>query len=328
MFASLLNKGFRGSLVLLIVLLLTAALCSLLSVKSLENGTYPDLFYNYFKDKIHAPALVTLLNYSLIGLGMFLVSMVSVNQEISDKQNYFPVFIYFFISSTCVNPLELTPQLFTNLLLLYAFYKLLDTYRQEYVLKQIFDAGIWISFTLYFTISSVLFIPVFFIALSILRSFHWREWAMAILGVMVPVFFYECMAYLSNFNRWYVFGAAADYFRSFKVPVFSEYYLAFSTLLILLLLLSILQPLLRGFGNTVKKQRSKWILLWLLFFLIPAFFAGGHTNAGIILTYALPLSFLIGDFLFQIKQIKITNTLLSILMLSAVIVFLGKLGFI
>ncbi len=328
MFASLLNKGFRGSLALLIVLLLAAAISSILSVKSLENSSYPDLFYNYFKNEVHSKAMVTLFNFSFIALGLLLVSMVGVNQEISDKQNYFPVFLYLIISTACANPLEISPQLFTNVLLLYAFYKLLDTYRQEYVLKQIFDAGLWISLSLYFTISSILYLPVFFIALSILRSFHWREWVIGILGVMVPIFFYECMAYLSNFNQWYVFEATADYFQSFKSPSFSEYYIAFSTSLLLLLIVSILQQLLRGFGNTVKKQRSKWILLWLLLFCVPGIFAGGHTNSGIILAYAVPICFSIGDFLFQMKQLKITNTLLSILMLSAIVIFLGKLGFI
>jgi hypothetical protein len=99
------------------------------------------------------------------------------------------------------------------------------------------------------------------------------------------------MAYLSNFNRWYLFEAVELYFKSLKVPSFSEYYLPISISLFLLLVISFLHSLINGFGNTVKKQRTKSILLWFLFFCTFGFFSGGANSSNIILTYAFPLSF-------------------------------------
>jgi hypothetical protein len=74
----------------------------------------------------------------------------------------------------------------------------------------------------------------------------------------------------------------------------------------------------------VKKQKAKGIILWYLFFSLFGFFSGGATSSVIILTYAFPLAFFIGDFLFQIRRIKITNTILVLLLLCIALIFGGR----
>lgn len=326
MFAGLLNKGFRGSLVLLITVFLVSFLINYLSPVGLEQDHYPNLFYNYFAQKISSKLAINVLNFIFIGLGVLLVSLISVNQEIVDKQNYFPVFVYLLLCVVGVSPFQITSQIFTNVFVLFSIYRLLDTYRKDYVLKQIFEAAFWLSVSAFITISSVISFPLFFIILLILRPFSWREWIIALIGFFMPIFIYECMAYLSDFNQGYLFDAIALYFKFMKVPSFSEYYLPVSIALFFLLIISFFNSLLTGFGNTVKKQKTKSILLWFLFFSTFGFFSGGANSSNIILIYAFPLSFFIGDFLFNLKQIKITNTILAILIFCVVIVFLGQFG--
>ncbi|PBQ32724.1 hypothetical protein CNR22_13380 [Sphingobacteriaceae bacterium] len=326
MFADLLNKGFRGSLVLLITIFLVCFLINYLSPIALEQDHYPNLFYNYFAQKIHSKLAINALNFFFIGIGVLLVSLISVNQEITDKQNYFPVFLYLLLCVVGVSPLHITSQIFTNVFVLFSIYRLLDSYRKEYVLRQIFEAAFWLSFSSFITISSVISFPLFFIILLILRPFDWREWVIAIIGFATPLFMYECMAYLSNFNQGYLFDAIELYFQFMKVPSFSEYYLPLSISLFVLLVISFFHSLVNGFGNTVKKQRAKSILLWFLFFSTFGFFSGGANSCNIILVYAFPISFFIGDFLFSLKQIKITNTILAILIFCVTLVFLGQYG--
>lgn len=326
MFAGLLNKGFRGSLVLLITVFLVSFLINYLSPIGLEQDHYPNLFYNYFAEKISSKLAINALNFLFIGLGVLLVSLISVNQEIVDKQNYFPVFIYLLLCVLGVSPFQVTSQIFTNVFVLFSVYKLLDTYRKDYVLKQIFEAAFWLSVSAFITISSVISFPLFFIILLILRPFNWREWVIAVIGFFTPVFFYECMAYLSDFNQGYLADATELYFKFMKIPSFSEYYLPISITLFFLFIISLFHSLVNGFGNTVKKQRTKTILLWFLFFSTFGFFSGGANSSNIILIYAFPLSFFIGDFLFSLKQIKIANTILAILIFCVIIVFLGQFG--
>lgn len=326
MFADLLNKGFRGSLVLLIIIFLVCFLINVLSPIGLEQDSYPNLFYNYFTQKITSKLAINALNFFFIGIGVLLVSLISVNQEITDKQNYFPVFLYLLLCVVGVSPLQITSQIFTNVFVLFSIYRLLDTYRKDYVLRQIFEAAFWLSFSSFITISSVISFPLFFIILLILRPFNWREWVIAVIGFATPLFMYECMAYLSNFNQGYLFDAIELYFQFMKVPSFSEYYLPLSISLFVLLVISFFHSLVNGFGNTVKKQRAKSILLWFLFFSTFGFFSGGANSCNIILVYAFPISFFIGDFLFSLKQTKITNTILAILIFCVTLVFLGQYG--
>jgi len=325
-FAGLLNKGMRGSLALLITVFLLSAVLVYLAPISLESDHYPNLFYNYFARYVTGKFTITCINFFFIALNVMLVSLIAVRQEVVEKQNYFPVFLCLLLAVAAVHPFQLTPQIFTNTFVFFSIYKLLDTYRGENVLRQVFEAAFWLSLSSFITISSIICYPLFFIILLILRSFYWREWVVALLGFFLPLFLYECMAYLSNFNQWYFFHATELYFHSLRLPSFSEYYLPLSLSLFLLLLVSIGRGLLNGFGNTVKKQRAKSILLWFLFFSSFGFFSGGASSSSIILIYSLPLCFFIGDFLYGIKQQKITNTLLAILLLCVLLVFFGRFG--
>lgn len=324
MFARLLNKGFRGSLVLIISLLGLLFLLQFFAGRAIEQEFYPNLFYNYFTQFVQSKWAITLLNLSFVGLGLILVSLLTVNQEISDKQNYFPVFLYLIITATCINPLQVNSQALTNVFILFAIFRLLQTYRRDDGLSEIYSAAFWLSVSSFITISSIISFPLFFIVLTILRPFHWRDWVIALIGFITPIFMYECLAYLSNFNQWYLFDALGQFFAGMHVPSFSEYYLPLALALLILLLISIFQSLLQGFGNTVKRQRAKSILLWLIFFSLFAVFSSGANSSSILLIYAIPFSFFIGDFLFQLRQIKITNTLLAIIMLCSALVILAE----
>ena len=324
MFAGFLNKGIRGSLVLLAIIFSLCSIILFFAPKSLELNNYPNLFYNYFSQKIDNKFFITFLNFLFTALGIILISLISVKQEVTEKLNYFPVFIFLMLSVVCINPNQVTPQIFTNVFVLYSIYKLLDCYRKENVLNQLFEAAFWLSISAYITISSVISFPLFFSVLLILRPFYWRDWAIAILGFIAPIFICESIAYLSDFSQWYLFKSIALFFQFFQLPSFSEYFLPLIVFLVITLIISIFQNLVHGFGNTLKKQRAKIILFWFLFFAVFGFFSGGANSASIILTYAFPLSFFIGDFLYGIKQVKTTNTILVFFILCILVVFLGE----
>lgn len=324
MFAGFLNKGIRGSLVLLSVIFVASAILLYFAPKALEFNNYPNLFYNYFSQKVPNRLVTILLNFLFIGLGVLLISLIAVKQEVTEKLNYFPVFIYLLLSIVSINPQQITPQIFTNVFVLYSIYKLLDTYRRENVLNHLFEAAFWLSISAYITISSVISFPLFFIVLLILRPFYWRDWAVAILGFIAPILICEGIAYLSDFSQWYLFKSVSLFLQFLKPPSFSEYYLPLMTFLVITLLIATFQSFIYGFGNTVKKQRTKTILFWFLFFSTFGFFSGGANSSSVILTYAFPLAFFIGDFLYSLKQTKITNTILVFFILCALVVFLGE----
>jgi len=323
-FTNVLNKGVRSGLAIMLSFFLIFIVLSIFSKVAIESNNYPNLFYNYFANKVNSKLAIVLINYLFVLLGSFLIYFITTNQEIADKANFFPVFIYMTLSSISINAFQISPQAFTNIFVLFSVYKLLDTYRKENVLTQLFQASFWLSLSAFITISSIISFPLFFIILLVLRPFYWREWAVSLLGFFAPVFMFECIAYLSDFNRWYIFSTTNLYFNQLKVPSFSEYYLALLAFTFVLLVLSVLNSLVKGFGNTVKKQRAKFVLLWILFFSTFGFFSAGANSSIILLTYAFPISFFIGDFLFALKEIKITNTIVTLLLVCIALIFLAQ----
>ncbi len=328
MFANLLNKGLGSSLAVLISLFAVCFVSQLFSVITIDNNQFPDLFYNYFTNKIHHPLAVVSLNFCFILLGMFVIQLISNNQEVVDKQNYFPQFFYLLLNAAATGSGSISAQLLTNVFILISFHLLLATYRSDDSFRSIFNAAFFLGLSAFASIAGIFTFPLFFVMLFILRPFYWREWVIACIGLAVPLFIYECLAYLSNFNQWYFFHSTAIFFRSLRIPHISEFYMPLLLWLIFVFLLAMLQSLSIGFGNTVKKQKSKLLLLWFLFFSIITYFSSGANGAGIIMTLSIPLSFIVGDYFFNLKQKKISNTILSIALLCALLIFLGKLGFI
>ena len=147
MFAGLLNKGFRGGFLLVLIYFLVTLTISFFSTIELQQDLLPNLFYNYFGNKIESKWLAIIINFAFIGIGILILGYISVEEEVVDKQNYFPTFLFLLISSAAINPFKLSPLVVTNVLILLAFYKLINTYRKDQVLKQLFDAGFLLGLT-------------------------------------------------------------------------------------------------------------------------------------------------------------------------------------
>src|SRR5690606_26936731 len=102
---------------------------------------YPNLFYNYLTHQLENKLVIASVNMLMTAAGVLLVSLIVVNQEIVDKQNYFPVFLYLLLCILCVNPRQVTSQNLSNVFVLFSLYKLLDIYRKPEVLKEVFEAA-------------------------------------------------------------------------------------------------------------------------------------------------------------------------------------------
>lgn len=323
-----LNSGFRGSLWFLIVFYAILLVLNLLGKNTNETAYYPNIFYNYFENQINSDFAVFLINQLILIGGLSFVAYIISNEEIVEKLNYFPLFIFLVLNVIIADKERVSAFLLSNVIVLYIMYKLFDTYRKDNVLSNLFNACFWASVSLFLNITNVFIFPVIFISLLVLRPFNWREFAISILGAIAPVFIYECIAYLVNFNQWYIFESIPMLFANFKAPGFSFQIIPLFVVIALLFLLSMLFYMLSGLGNTVKKQKAKSIFFWFLLFVVPAVFTAGMSYIKILTIFSIPLSFLIGDYFFQIKKTKLTNVLLVLILISLMYFFVSKTGLI
>lgn len=324
MFAGVLNKGLRGGLFLCIALVISFLIISLLAIKEPESLFYPDLFYNYFSSKITSKILIVCINASLIVVAAYLVYQICIEEEIVEKANVYSLFLFLCINLVCCHSVQIVSQFITNCFYLYSVFKLIGTYRKENVLGNLFIASFWLSASAFITTLSISYFPLFLIGWLVLRPFNLKEFTTIIIGFLAPLFMFECVAYLTNFNQWYFIFATKEFFNSLKYPQMSEYYYLLIIYLVILFVISIIQLLLNGMGNTVKKQKVRGILLWSMFFSLFNLFAGGSNSTSILIILSFPLSVFVGDMLFAIKQKRITNTLLGLLMLCMLVIVLAK----
>ncbi|MGE0567544.1 MAG: DUF6427 family protein [Bacteroidia bacterium] len=294
------------------------------SVKSDGGFIYPNLYFNYLSSQLDSPVLIMLINQILLALGMVLVGYIVSNEEITEKQNYLPVIIYFFIGSAGIYRNQISIFLLNNLFILFAILKFLSTYRKDSALSELFIACFWLSISFYFNSGNIFIIPFIFIAMVIYRPFIWKEYLICMLGLIIPIYMYEMLAYTFEFNQWYFFESLATLFNKFRQPVFKINFLPFLSSLILLFIMSIFYFIAQGLGNTVKKQKTKTTFFWMMLCLLPMIFTFGLSYSHILILYAVPVSFLIGEYLFEFNSKKLINISCFVLLITSLFYLLSK----
>ena len=89
--------------------------------------------------------------------------------------------------------------------------------------------------------------------------------------------------------------------------------------------LAIFHYLNKGMGGKIKIIKIKYVILWLLFLSLFIMFYK-PTSDMILTPCIIPLSIIMGDYLSEIKQLKIANTLLFLFISGFAIIYCHALG--
>jgi len=285
------------------------------------------ILYPYFFENSHSHILNQLVTLITIMVGAFFVNFLAVEQEIISKTNYLPAFFYILFAFSSNSKGAIEPLLTANLFILPSLYFLMNSYRKDHALADFYKAGLLMGLASFFCIHYIVVFPLSFFALVILRPFNWREWTVLLLGLITPLYLYVCFCYLATNESFTVFEMMKEATTTMQSPVISEYYIGFIFIIILMVVFAFAMYLSKGFGNKVKTKKTKYILTWMLLFcLLMVFFE--QMSDMFLLPCIIPLSIIIGDYLSEIKQLKIANTLLFLFVGGFSIIYLHALGII
>jgi hypothetical protein len=259
-------------------------------------------------------------------LAAVLISVFTIRHEIVDKQNYLPAFLYLFFSSLILGKELVHPALVANIFILLAINALMDTYRMENALSKIFNGAFFTSIAMFFYLNYAFFVILFFIALIILRPFSWRELIIGIIGLLSPLFMYRCVGYLANFNANTFFNDLGELVLFFQRPLMSEYFYPILICIVLLLLLGIAKHLSSGLGSKIKTQKNMGLIYWFLVLSIVNFFAKNNNFYFPTIASIIPISVLFGDYFYNVKQLKVSNTLFFFLLAGGSLLILMRLN--
>ncbi len=285
------------------------------------------ILYSFFLEHRFSFGVNQIISLITILLGAFFVNFLAIEQEITSKTNYLPAFFYILFAFSATTKSMIEPILTANLFILPALYFLINSYRQDYALAEFFKAGIFMGLASFFCIDYIASFPLSFIALIILRPFNWREWVILLIGLMTPLYIYVSVCYLTTNNAFVVFGMMKEAISTIQKPIISEYYVGLVFIMIMVAVFAMIHYLNKGFGGKVKTQKTKYILLWMLVFCFVMVFFEQMSDM-ILLSAIVPLSIIIGDYLSEIKQLKIANTILVLFIGGFSIIYLHALGII
>jgi hypothetical protein len=285
------------------------------------------LFGPVFDKLIVNSVLYKIITFAFILICAITLTVVSVNHELISKTNLLPAFFYIVFSFSAITNIALLPILISNVFVLFGINALYNSYRRENALMECFNAGIFISLASCFYTYYFLIIPIGIIAIMILKSFNWREWGCFILGILMPIYIYSSVTYLTGQSYLKPYHLFASVFYNKHFPVFSEYYFIFIGTTLFMLVLAIFHYISKGFGNRVKIQKAKFILIWLSVFCLLVSILNSVPNFWL-LNCIVPFSIIIGDYLGEVKRLKIANTLLTLFIGGFVIIWMYHLNLI
>lgn len=322
-----LKSNVQAAIIILLLLCIGAWLGTFSYIHiSTEQINYKEhILYSFFFRAGFSFIVNQIITLIVVLLGALFVNFLVIEQEITSKTNYLPAFFYILFSFSATTKSAVEPILVANLFVIPALYFLINSYRKDYALMDVFKSGIFMGLASFFCIHYISAFPLMFIALFILRPFNWREWSIMFIGLVTPLYIYVSICYLTTNDAFVVFEMIKEATSSLQKLIISEYYLAFILMSGLTLVFALFHYFSKGFGGKVKTQKTKYVLLWMLLFcLLMVFFE--QVSDMILLPCIIPLSIFIGDYLSELKQLKIANTIMVLFIGSFSLIYLHAIG--
>ncbi len=278
----------------------------------------PTLLYSYLENLIPQGTLVSRITAFLLLLLQGLYLLKFNNSFIFLKQRTLLPAILFIISVSCIVPLQrMHPLLPGNFFLLFALHRLLLSYKAERLSYKIFESSFLLALGSMFYLYLVFFIPVIWIGLLMLRPGIWREWVFSVLGFLVPWGIFLAIDYASTLSITNV----VENIRQGFLPgnIYSHWTLEIFLFLSFKFLLSLIAILYVTGENKKKKVLASKIFsfnLWLFIITAAVFLLVKQANMELLVTAAVPVSFILSEYLLSLRSERWGNFVVFLLFAS------------
>jgi len=255
------------------------------------------------------PVVLQIIGVVLLGAQALLLNYIVEDSRILQKKTYLPGLLFLLIGNAFFTGWGMHPVFCASLFLLFFFYQLVELSRTEKAKSKAFNAGLLISIASMFYFPAIVFFVVLLVALVSFRSFSWREWSVALLGLLLPYVY--LLAYYHWVDTTQLFG---DYLTPFAYEL-SDQPLGWSFyFLMTLLLLSgfwSLRMFLKLIGvNKVRMRKLLVLQVWFALLALSSMSLSPQIQlvaAGLV---TIPLSIYLANYFLMSKQFWLAELLL------------------
>jgi hypothetical protein len=270
---------------------------------------------------------INLNNYILVFAGLLLSLTISFlinyyNLKVGIVYNSYQAsgFIFIIFSGLLFSVQSLNSVVIANLFIILSFGRILTIYKKRNCISNCFDAGILLGLGSFFHLNLIFFIPIFIIAILILRVINIKELLVFIIGFITVYIFY---AYYLFF-----FSDIDIFFNSIIKGLLNENHLKYSSFNIIiyisLLIIGISgilgRYLITSFKKVVTRNYFDILIIYTIFIYI--YLLSPYSGNEVIVFLFAPLSFLCANILINAK-----NVVSSVLLYSLVIMIILLQGF-
>lgn len=183
------------------------------------------------------------------------LNFILLKHEVLPKNTW--IFAPIYVLLMCLIPQFLTfnPLLVSVSLIVWAFDKILKTYKSNNALALTFDIGLLIGLASLIYFPTILMCLLFAVGVLLLKPFAWRDWLVFALGLLLP--FYFLFTYYFITDQWDLIAFQSNHFQqtlNWQQLIPKDFGITVG-LIFTLLLLSLLS-LISNFNKSVIKVRN------------------------------------------------------------------------
>ncbi len=168
--------------------------------------------YNLYREGLMDSSNLLLVgSFLLLVLFSVILFVVNIRFEILGQRSMILSYFYLFLVCTPMTNLYLHPAGISGLLLFSGLLFLFGIYHKEKHLLNILNSGIFFGLSTLIFPPFLLFFPIFLLAVVRMKQPSWRDFAVIILGFLIPVWIYVAYLFLTHqlayewisFNQWF-----------------------------------------------------------------------------------------------------------------------------
>lgn len=256
--------------------------------------------------------IMTLVNATLVHL-------LNSKYLFMKTRSYLPSFLYIVFTSSVKEYDTFLPSQFAATLFIGGIFYIFRTYQSPKAISDIFKASIMLSLASLFYLPAILFIPIVWVAVFILRQkFNWRHVVIPIIGVLLPWYVCGSIYYLNDHfysleNILMLNMSSHNEFLSHNAIIYQQGIVV--TLFVIWGILSVM----KRYG--LKKEASRKylnIMIWTVLCSIVIYITIHTCSYELITITAIPLAYLTAH-IFQFSKDNFWYNLLFVLFIAVIV---------
>lgn len=149
-----------------------------------------------------AGVVFSLLSFFILFIQASLFNRIANHHKLFPKPNFLPGMAFILVTSLIPSWSFFSAPLLVNLLMIWAWYRMLNLYSTNQPGAAIFNIGIIIGICTMLYFPAIVFTLLMLFALVTMRPFRIREWIIGLIGVTTPYYFLFIFLYLGEKWSW------------------------------------------------------------------------------------------------------------------------------